>query len=353
MEIFRQLSIYALSLLALGGCSSLPEMQVGTQSLVISVKPQNGDTAETLTMRYGGQVLTLNNDFAIISTSRSPNAQDSNVLSVEANKALVSDDAKLALERPNNLHLTGANVAASTVGMSSWGSWSSSWGSWSSGWDSWSNGRVLPPLPREARPALENIRLPQAHAISRNFGRGVIVAVLDTGIDLAHPGFTSLVPVSQRWDFIDEDNIPQEVSGSAFGHGTAVAGLIAQVAPDASIMPLRVLKPNGTGDLDDVIAAIDFAIRKGAKVINISLGAEHSSEALRLMIMRAKQNQVYIVAAAGNQGRRDAANFLHAWQVGGKPTGSYLALVAPTTQKHSRALPTVVAMCESSPQARA
>ncbi|MFN3266928.1 MAG: S8 family peptidase [Deinococcales bacterium] len=295
--------------LFLVACSGSPEPQLSDQRLVVSVKPQSGDTAESLVARYGGRVLSLESDFAIISTSRRPDASDTSVLSVETNKTLASDDAKLTLEQPGGLHLNGAQVGASNVGMSGWSSWSSGWGTWSSGWGTWSSGQSLPPLPAENRASLGTIRLPQAHAISSRFGRGVTVAVIDTGIDLAHPGFTSLVPANQRWDFVDNDSIPQEVPGLAYGHGTAVAGLIAQVAPDALIMPLRVLGPDGKGDLDNVIAAIDFAISKGAKVINISLGAGQFSEALYLMMQRAKQNQVYIFAAAGNRGRLDSADF--------------------------------------------
>ena len=103
--------------------------------------------------------------------------------------------------------------------------------------------------------AISNINLPQAHQSSR--GANVIVAVLDTGIDRTHPAFVDqqtgqsrliIVPGS---DLVDNDNDPSEVfvSGShAYGHGTHAAGIIALVAPQAKILPIRVLNSQGIGD---------------------------------------------------------------------------------------------------------
>ena len=89
------------------------------------------------------------------------------------------------------------------------------------------------------------MRLPEAHRLST--GAGVRVAVLDTGVDRTHPALaTRLLP---GFDFVDFDNDPSEGSqaGVGFGHGTHVAGLVAMVAPDAAIMPLRVLGHRWTG----------------------------------------------------------------------------------------------------------
>jgi subtilisin family serine protease len=92
----------------------------------------------------------------------------------------------------------------------------------------------------------DKIRLPQAHSVSR--GAGVTVAVLDTGADLDHPALAG--HLVQGIDFVDGDLEPREegVYGQdiAFGHGTHVAGLIALAAPDAKIMPMRILRPDGT-----------------------------------------------------------------------------------------------------------
>jgi subtilisin family serine protease len=128
--------------------------------------------------------------------------------------------------------------------------------------------------------APQALRLPQAHALSR--GAGVRVAVLDTGIDAAHPAFAGrLVP---GYDFVDGDLDPSEVfapGNLSFGHGTHVAGLVALAAPAAQIMPLRVLDPLGQGNAWVLAEAMLYAIdpdgnpatNDGAQVINMSLGS--------------------------------------------------------------------------------
>ena len=112
--------------------------------------------------------------------------------------------------------------------------------------------------------------------LAPNLGEGVKVAVIDTGIDLDHPGFAGrLAPAGEWRDYVDGDDFPMdEPGGAGFGHGTAVAGIIVQVAPNATILPIRVLAPDGRGDVDDVVTAIDHAITVGAQVINLSLGHE-------------------------------------------------------------------------------
>ena len=148
------------------------------------------------------------------------------------------------------------------------------------------------------------MRLPQAHALSKNFGYGVKVAVIDTGIDTAHPAFTGSLAPSTEWkDFVDNDTNPMEVSGgNGYGHGTGVAGIILQVAPKATILPIRVLNQNGAGDSDDVIAAIDWAVQKGAKVINLSLGTNEPVAALKTMVSYANQMGIFVITSAGNAG---------------------------------------------------
>ena len=123
------------------------------------------------------------------------------------------------------------------------------------------------------------LRLPEAHRLAT--GAGVRVAVLDTGVDRSHPALAnSLLP---GFDFVDFDNDPSEGSrvGVGFGHGTHVAGLVAMVAPDAAIMPLRVLDAGGQGNAWVVAEALLYAVDPdgnpdtddGAHVINMSLGS--------------------------------------------------------------------------------
>lgn len=125
------------------------------------------------------------------------------------------------------------------------------------------------------------LRLPEAHALS--IGAGTRVAVLDVGVDQAHPALVGrLLP---GFDFVDFDADPSEVGSAvthiAFGHGTHVAGLIALVAPGARIMPLRVLDADGVGNAWVLAEAMLYAVNPdgnpatddGAHVLNLSLGS--------------------------------------------------------------------------------
>jgi subtilisin family serine protease len=118
--------------------------------------------------------------------------------------------------------------------------------------------------------APERMNLAAAHSITR--GAGVTVAILDTGVDPDHPALKE--HLDGGYDFVDDDSDPRE-QGSAdvdggFGHGTHVAGLVALVAPEARILPLRTLAPDGSGDLWTQIVALNYAAERGAQVINMS-----------------------------------------------------------------------------------
>jgi thermitase len=157
------------------------------------------------------------------------------------------------------------------------------------------------------------IKLASAQTLAPKLGTGVKVAIIDTGVDLEHPGLKGLTgdakypphlaPASDWKDFVDGDAIPQEVSGdlaTGFGHGTAVAGIVLQIAPNAQIMPIRVLGSDGTGDVTNVVQGIDWAVKHGAKIINLSLGSSEPVDAVRKMIAWADSKGVFVVASAGN-----------------------------------------------------
>jgi thermitase len=114
-----------------------------------------------------------------------------------------------------------------------------------------------------------------------------------------------LVAGDQMWDFVDNDAVPQEVyvtsTSKGYGHGTSVAGIVAQVAPNAKIMPLRVLGPDGVGNTDAVVLAIDWAVSHGATVINLSLGTKYLAS-LSSEIDWATWEGVFVVCATGNTG---------------------------------------------------
>jgi thermitase len=121
--------------------------------------------------------------------------------------------------------------------------------------------------------------LSAAHSVTR--GEGVIVAVLDTGIDRTHPALAGRVLTG--YDFVDMDADPAEVGVSGtdvtYGHGTHVAGLVALAAPDAQILPVRVLDQDGAGNLWVLAEALAYAVNPdgdldtpdGAQVINLSI----------------------------------------------------------------------------------
>lgn len=119
--------------------------------------------------------------------------------------------------------------------------------------------------------APDTIRLPEAHQRSR--GQGVTIAVLDTGIDRDHPIF-SHTTVLTGFDFVDYDDDPSEQGDPtqhlAYGHGTHVAGLIATVAPEAQLLPIRVLDSNGVGNMWVLLEGLQYAANQGVDVINLS-----------------------------------------------------------------------------------
>jgi len=105
----------------------------------------------------------------------------------------------------------------------------------------------------------------------------VVVAVVDSGICADHPDLAGHVVAG--WDFVDDDATPQD----ELGHGCSVAGVIAAdvdnglgiagVAPNARIMPLRVLNAQGVGRYSDVAAAIVYAADHGARIVNLTWAA--------------------------------------------------------------------------------
>jgi subtilisin family serine protease len=136
--------------------------------------------------------------------------------------------------------------------------------------------------------------LPQAHALST--GAGVRVAVLDTGVDTAHPALSGRLARSTGGavlgrDFVDGDDDANE-AGSAtdtgWGHGTHVAGLVALAAPAAQLMPVRVLDASGRGNVWVLAEALLWAADPdgnpatddGAHVINLSLGTTAPTQLL-------------------------------------------------------------------------
>lgn len=202
----------------------------------------------------------------------------------------------------------------------------------------------------EDQSATARLGLAQAHALST--GRGILVAVLDTGVNPLH----SLLAghVAPGWDFVSNDadasEAPDGVDSDgdgfvdeALGHGTHVAGIVALAAPGASILPVRVLDNDGRGTALNVARGIDYAVSRGARVINLSLGLLAEDQVIEDAVARATAVGVVVVASAGNWGAEEPeeypANFeetaaVAATRADDMPAtftsfGSFVALSAP------------------------
>jgi subtilisin family serine protease len=134
-------------------------------------------------------------------------------------------------------------------------------------------------------------------------GRGVSVAVIDSGVDKDHPDLQGRVAESVEAR-VDGKRVVFEASnsGDAAGHGTACAGIIARVAPEAQINSIKVLGAAGLGDGHVFLAGLEYAIKKRYKVINLSLGTTkpQSFSPLHDLLDRAYQAGCIVVAAANN-----------------------------------------------------
>jgi subtilisin family serine protease len=162
-------------------------------------------------------------------------------------------------------------------------------------------------------------------------GKGIVVAVIDTGIDYIHPDLINSIwqnpgEVEDNidndrngfvddligWDFINDDNNP---FSNIAGHGSHVAGTITGdlssntgvqgVAPDALVMPIQVLSDEGSGNAEVLAAGIYYAVDNGANVINMSLGfgdsPEYSDSSVSDAVQYAYENNCIVVMAAGNE----------------------------------------------------
>lgn len=173
-------------------------------------------------------------------------------------------------------------------------------------------------------------------------GSGVIVSIIDSGVDLDHPDLEGAVVADTAF-------VEYTSSGDDdYGHGTHVAGIVAArdngfgvigVAPEADLYAVKVINREGWGYLSDVIAGIEWSIDGEADVINMSFGQPGESRALHEVLRKAYEGGIILVAAAGNGGRNIPAAYDEVIAVGGTDwhdrippfwsKGPYLELVAP------------------------
>ncbi|BBD65163.1 peptidase S8/S53 [Nostoc commune NIES-4072] len=158
-------------------------------------------------------------------------------------------------------------------------------------------------------------------------GQGVVVAVVDTGVDYNHEDLKNNIWTNTKeiagngidddgngyvddnygWNFADKNNNTLDNNG----HGTHVSGTIAGennnygvtgIAYNAKIMPVKVLDSSGSGSYSSISKGIRYAVDNGANVINLSLGGASSNRALESAIDYASSKGVIVVMAAGNNG---------------------------------------------------
>jgi subtilisin family serine protease len=191
------------------------------------------------------------------------------------------------------------------------------------------------------QPANQLIRTADTQSKFKTTGSGVVVAVIDTGVDPNHPvlksslltgydftrnqsGGSEAADVTQSTVAVMDKSStrkPGKVSQStvavldqstentldnpeyaAFGHGTMVAGIVHLVAPQAQILPLKSFNPDGSGYNSDILRAIYYAVDHDANVINMSFNYTSKSDELKRAIDYAAAHGVILVAAAGNSG---------------------------------------------------
>jgi subtilisin family serine protease len=194
-----------------------------------------------------------------------------------------------------------------------------------------------------SQPAATLTRLGSVQGETSLTGAGIVVAVIDTGVDPNHPALTGvllpgfdfvhntaggselvdlspdqLASLSQsNTSILDGQNLVQlnsftmavlsqsntsilDGGPKSFGHGTMTAGLVHLIAPNAKIMPLKAFTSDGGSDLFNIVLAIRYAADNGANVISMSFEIAQSSPALQNAIQYALSKNVTIVAASGN-----------------------------------------------------
>lgn len=145
-------------------------------------------------------------------------------------------------------------------------------------------------------------------------GRGVKIAVLDTGIDLGHPALTA--NIRDYANFAD-GAVNSDVNDLE-GHGTMVAGVIAArsfnrsiigIAPEAQLYIGKVTNQNSGGNPESLRAGIEWARQKRVHIINISLGSDAPVKEIHDEIKAARNDGIFVICAAGNDGTLEGLDF--------------------------------------------
>jgi subtilisin family serine protease len=136
------------------------------------------------------------------------------------------------------------------------------------------------------------------------------VGIIDTGIDVEHPDLVQAF--AGGWDFVHDDAIPEEEAvGQGYAHGTRLAGVIAAadngfgvvgVAPGVSLYALKVFPQSGGARTSDIIRALHWAVEHDLDVVNCSFGGDDPSQLEAETYQAARDANVLVIAAVGNDG---------------------------------------------------
>ncbi len=152
------------------------------------------------------------------------------------------------------------------------------------------------------------LRLEEAHQVT--VGKGVVIAIIDTGLDQTH-SYLADCPLITGYNFIGatdgsadgNDGLDNDGDGAIdemTGHGTFLAGIVHTIAPAATILPLRAMDSDGQGETFAIAAALAEAIEEQADVINLSFGSTQSSDFVKSMIDAAVASGAVVVVSGGN-----------------------------------------------------
>ena len=167
---------------------------------------------------------------------------------------------------------------------------------------------------------------------------GVVIAVIDTGVDTTHPDLQGNLVAG--WDFINDDDTPLDLNG----HGTEIAGIIAAKGNNlsytsgvmwrASIMPLRVFDANGKGKSSDIIDAINYAIDHGVDIINASFGMLGYDGLEHDAIQAAGSAGITFITAACNNGENNDTSSRPCEPASYNDLGNIIAVAATDQHDH-------------------
>ena len=277
--------VLALCLLMLSGAAGRAQADCGPgvfvpQQVIVKLDPIVGATVQKINATYGSTTLEI-----------FPGTTNVYLLRLPAGSG-VTETVKQMANDPRLLYAEPNFFSQSPEGGARHRAWGAS--------------DVAPTSDEYATQALG---LESAHRISQ--GENTKVAVLDTGAQLDHPALVDNFEDAGRYDFVEGDKNPSDrpvgkdtdcdgVKDEMVGHGTHVAGIVDITAPEAKIMPLRVLDTEGYGNVFTIAKAVYFAQHNGADVINLSLGSPSRSRLLQEVIQDATANGVLVAAAAGN-----------------------------------------------------